>query len=316
MPYYGGNIILRFDLKKEKVTLDELDQYEALMYEIVKDDFLIDFMGDIYIKVGLDISHFDEYLIKCAHSYHEEKILSSPFCEKVKKDAEYLLKCVDLPKETKVWEIQLEEEINLFILGKKNSLVKQESADGETVNIFEVKSEECEGLIKAAFYAKRKKLSLVKVLLESEKLSGRKMKLGTTYICVSDMEKSLAFYKALLQQDPFYCNDDRWITFHCGNSISLYNKKYDEKLIEKGGHIHFNQAYLDDFYKPEEKKMNNMVIFNFETDDLKEECERIKKLNIGEVSEILYVNVHMPYYYFNLIDPDGNIIEISGPYDG
>ena len=48
MPYYGGNIILRFDLKKEKVTLDELDQYEALMYEIVKDDFLIDFMGDIY----------------------------------------------------------------------------------------------------------------------------------------------------------------------------------------------------------------------------------------------------------------------------
>ncbi|WP_071442368.1 hypothetical protein [Traorella massiliensis] len=85
MPYYGGNIILRFDLKKEKVTLDELDQYEALMYEIVKDDFLIDFMGDVYKKVGLDISHLDEYLIKCAHSYHEEKILSSPFCEKVKK---------------------------------------------------------------------------------------------------------------------------------------------------------------------------------------------------------------------------------------
>lgn len=85
LPYYGGNIILRFDLKKEKVTLDELDRYEALMYEIVKDDFLIDFMGDVYKKVGLDISHLDEYLIKCAHSYHEEKILSSPFCEKVKK---------------------------------------------------------------------------------------------------------------------------------------------------------------------------------------------------------------------------------------
>ena len=98
----------------------------------------------------------------------------------------------------------------------------------------------------------------------------------------------------------------------------LKNPQYDllYKLIEKGGHIHFNQAYLDDFYRPEEKKMNNMVIFNFETDDLKEEYERIKKLNIGEVSEILYVNVHMPYYYFNLIDPDGNIIEISGPYDG
>lgn len=28
------------------------------------------------------------------------------------------------------------------------------------------------------------------------------MKLATTYICVDDIEKSLNFYKALLQQEP------------------------------------------------------------------------------------------------------------------
>ena len=28
------------------------------------------------------------------------------------------------------------------------------------------------------------------------------MQLGTTYICVEDMEKSLAFYKTLLQREP------------------------------------------------------------------------------------------------------------------
>lgn len=30
------------------------------------------------------------------------------------------------------------------------------------------------------------------------------MKLATTYICVEDIEKSLHFYKALLQQEPLY----------------------------------------------------------------------------------------------------------------
>lgn len=59
---------------------------------------------------------------------------------------------------------------------------------------------------------------------------------------------------------------------------------------------------------------NNIVIFNFEVDDLKAEYQRIKGLSIGEVSEILYVNVHMPYYYFNIIDPDGNVLEITGNY--
>lgn len=140
------------------------------------------------------------------------------------------------------------------------------------------------------------------------------MKLGTTYICVNDIEKSLKFYKSLLQKEPLYCNDDRWIVFDCGNQIALYNKKYDEKLLEKSENIHFNQAYIDAFCKEDNCKKNNIVIFNFEVENLKSEYERIKTLNIGEISEIMYVNVHMPYYYFNVIDPDGNVLEITGNY--
>ena len=141
------------------------------------------------------------------------------------------------------------------------------------------------------------------------------MKLGTTYICVEDMEKSLKFYKALLQKEPLYCNDDRWIAFDCGNQIALYNKKYDERLIKEAWDIHFDQAYLNDFCKVDLPKKNNIVIFNFEVDDLKAEYNRIKDLSIGEVSEIFYVNIHMPYYYFNIIDPDGNVLEITGNYE-
>lgn len=138
------------------------------------------------------------------------------------------------------------------------------------------------------------------------------MKLGTTYICVKDIKKSLSFYSLLLQEEPIYSNDDRWITFGCG--ISLYNHSYDEKLIGKTPAEHFNQAYIDDFYEDKSAPKNNIVIFNFIVDDLKAEYERIKKLNIGEVSDLMYVNVHSPYWYFNLIDPDGNTLEITGEY--
>ena len=124
------------------------------------------------------------------------------------------------------------------------------------------------------------------------------MKLGTTYICVKDMKNSL---------------EDRWITFDCGNFLSLYNKQYDKILIEKNENC-FNQAYIDEFFRDKTEKKNNLVVFNFEVDNLKEEYERIKKLKIGKVSEIMYVNVHMPYWYFNVLDPDGNILEITGKF--
>ena len=102
--------------------------------------------------------------------------------------------------------------------------------------------------------------------------------------------------------------------FDCGNRIVLYNKKYDEELIKNSNEIHFNQAYINYFYKDDFAKKNNIVIFNYEVDDLKAEYERIKSLELGEISEIMNVNVHAPYYYFNVIDPDGNILEIAGHY--
>lgn len=140
------------------------------------------------------------------------------------------------------------------------------------------------------------------------------MTLGTTYICVNDMQKSLAFYKLLLQKEPLYANEDRWITFDCGNFLSLYNKHYDEKIVSKEENEYFNQAYINDFFIDKGAPQNNIVILNFEVDDLKQEYERLLALDIGKVSEIMYVNIHMPYWYFNIEDPDGNTIEITGKY--
>ena len=139
------------------------------------------------------------------------------------------------------------------------------------------------------------------------------IRLGTTYICVKNMEKSINFYKLLLQQDPIYMNEERWVTFKCGQTVSLYNKEYDQKIIEN--HKYFNQAYIDDFFIEDDEKKNNIMILNFEVDNLKAEYERLLSLNIGEVSKLMYVNVHMPYWYFNIKDPDGNTLEITGDFE-
>lgn len=138
------------------------------------------------------------------------------------------------------------------------------------------------------------------------------MQLGTTYIYAADIQKSVDFYSKLLQEEPQKVNDDRWVQF--SNKIALYNKSYDAKIIGKEPSERFNQAYIDEFYRDTGTPKNNLVVFNFDVEDLKSEYERLKDINIGEISELMYVNVHMPYWYFNIIDPDGNTLEITGKY--
>ena len=140
--------------------------------------------------------------------------------------------------------------------------------------------------------------------------------LGCTYFIVKDMERSKNFYKALLQMEPTISRQ-RWTEFSFeGHCIALYWSGYDEKLIAEGKKLeqHFNKAYIE-YFKKKQIHYGNQAILNFWVRDLKEEYERLKKLNIGQLSEIMYVNITMPYYYFNIEDVDGNIIEITGKYD-
>ncbi len=138
------------------------------------------------------------------------------------------------------------------------------------------------------------------------------MKLDTVYIIVNDIEKSTAFYTKLLQEKPLYQNDDRWVQF--SNHIALYNSTYDKKIMENKPNDNFNKAYIENFNEDKGIPKNNIVVLNFEVEDLKYEYMRLKNLCIGKISELMYVNIHMPYWYFNIIDPDGNVIEITGKY--
>jgi lactoylglutathione lyase len=134
---------------------------------------------------------------------------------------------------------------------------------------------------------------------------------------VKDFEKSLTFYESLLEMKVSAQRFNRWAQFNFnGNCIALFNPKYDEELIKKGEdlEVHYDGKYLE-YQRSKNVYYGNNIVLNFYINDLTAEYERIKKLNIGKMTEIMYLNISSPYHHFILEDPDGNTIEITGRFD-
>lgn len=166
LPHYGGNIMLRFDLNADKCSIDELHRYEALLYSIAGDDFLIDFMGDVYQKIGMNPEALGMKLHELFVRYQDEPITDSVHKEAVLEDARSLQKIAGVSRFARVWEIQPGNPTLMLILGNQNALFRKTSLpDGTPLVVAEVREEECEGLMKAAFYAKRNHVSLGSLLL-------------------------------------------------------------------------------------------------------------------------------------------------------
>ena len=138
------------------------------------------------------------------------------------------------------------------------------------------------------------------------------MELCCTYIETNKFNEVVSFYEKILQIKPNIYTKDRWVEFECGNKLSIYNRKFDEEKINSKNNVNYNDAYIKDFNKEQNIKMNNIITLNFYTEDLNAEYSRIKALNIGAISEIMYVNITEPYYYFTIKDPEGNLLEICG----
>ena len=140
---------------------------------------------------------------------------------------------------------------------------------------------------------------------------------GSIYLIVKDFAKSIEFYKALLEKDVDAQNMTRFAIFNVnGLCLSIMNGYFDvqnpDKVDTKGNH--YDQ--YDDMVAIAEKANCGKVVINLSTDDLEKEYQRILSLGIGEnITPIRYINAGMPYYYFSMKDPDGNTIEITGPYE-
>lgn len=140
---------------------------------------------------------------------------------------------------------------------------------------------------------------------------------GSVYLIVKDFYKTIEFYKALLEKDVDAQNMTRFAIFNVnGLCLSIMNGYFDtenpDKVVTKG---ECYEAY-DNMAAIAEKANCGKVVINLSTDDLEKEYQRILSLGIGEnITTIRYINAKMPYYYFSMKDPDGNTIEITGPYE-
>ena len=80
-------------------------------------------------------------------------------------EAKRLLRLFGLPAETPVWEIQPdEEETALLILGDENAKIKEVQADGMKYEVISVREAPCEGLMRAAVYARERGVSLMRAV--------------------------------------------------------------------------------------------------------------------------------------------------------
>ena len=163
VPYFG-QIVLRFSLAGSGYTLDDLDAYESLLGDIAGEEFMTDFMGSVYREAGVDYSCLEERLIGMNDRFRDEPVAPSVHAPGIRSDAAYLLKTAGLDTGLPVWEIQAEEGgCLLLLMGKENRKVL--SLDSPVkLTVAETDERACTGLIRAAAFSRRNRISLARAL--------------------------------------------------------------------------------------------------------------------------------------------------------
>jgi len=112
------------------------------------------------------------------------------------------------------------------------------------------------------------------------------------YLIVKDFNKSVDFYEKLLSMRVSTIGINRFAQFFFdGICLSIMNEAH------LPGHDYSGCG-------------DHKFVLNFWISDLPAEHARVKSLNIGRVTDIVKAN--SSYYFFNVYDPDRNVIEITG----
>ena len=163
-----GFIILRFELMREECTLEELDGYERLMQEAAGDEFQVDLMGSVYNKAGVSLQMLRSGFARSYEAYSGESIVPSKYAEMINEDAAELLQLFSLPQDSPVWEIQINEELDVLVFADERSEPLHYESGDLAVNLFTLSPTdrmEGEGLVRALFYAKRNGISLASAVM-------------------------------------------------------------------------------------------------------------------------------------------------------
>ena len=142
------------------------------------------------------------------------------------------------------------------------------------------------------------------------------MHLGSIYLIVNDFDKSIAFYEKLLDMSVSSKNMNRFAQFIFeGHNISIMNGHFDTENPDKVVHKGECTDAIDNLKDIALATNTHKFVLNFWDEDLRKEYERVKSLNISKIiTKIKYVCNVSPYYYFQITDPDDNVIEVTGEY--
>ncbi|MCL2531193.1 MAG: helix-turn-helix domain-containing protein [Oscillospiraceae bacterium] len=142
------------------------------------------------------------------------------------------------------------------------------------------------------------------LLLEKENAFSKPNKnvlhLSSVYLIVKNFQKSIDFYEKFLSMRMSSINPGVFAEFYFDNqNISIMSESnlpgHNTTINDTTGHN------------------DHKFVLNFWIECLRCEHQRVKSLNIGEVTDIR--NAHTDYWYFNVYDPDNNEIEITGGYE-
>ena len=161
-----GQIMARFQTDAP-LTPEEVDRWERLLRELAGDEFMIDFMGSVYRRIGVDYARLDAICEQLARRFADEPMKRGPYAEQIRQDAQELLRRCDLPDDLPVWEIQYEDgEYSLLLLGRENRFIRTVPGD-PPVHLSEANGALCKGLQQTVFAAGRLGVSLGRLMLEA-----------------------------------------------------------------------------------------------------------------------------------------------------
>lgn len=165
LPYFG-QVILRFDRLCPPTCLEQLDREETWLRVLAGEDFLVDFLGAVYLAAGVDFTGLDERLPALAERYASEKCKDSIHAPFLREDGRTLLREAGLAPTLPVWEIQINgDEIQLLTMDEETRPATPVSTcPGLSVGC--VSQPACTGLYLAALHAHRKQISLGRALAE------------------------------------------------------------------------------------------------------------------------------------------------------
>jgi len=125
----------------------------------------------------------------------------------------------------------------------------------------------------------------------------KKLKQAESYVRVTDMDRAIKFYEKLLGVKIKMRYKDRWATVL--DDFGLYRPGFD-----KENDVEMTSIESD-------IKLGNNSIIVFHSSDIEEDYQRVKKLDITEISSIAELDLIAHYKFFHFKDPDGNMIEIG-----